>query len=116
LCFATVESCSGLKKDHEGDNPFEPYVCFEDEYYLDVSAHIFTLADLAGLDACWGVHGFDVLLYGVAESEREKEKAWKRLSEMAKWLGKELSGHRDFVEPYHGCYCYRFRTERGLFS
>jgi len=114
--FATIESCSGLKKDHEGSRPLEPYVCFDDEYYLDVSAHVFTLAELAGWDVCWGAHGFDVLLYAVDAGERELEKAWKRLAKAAKWLGEWLEGYRELVEPHQEYYYYHFRRERGLFS
>jgi hypothetical protein len=113
--FATTECCSGLKKDHEGERPFEAYVCFDCEYYLDVSAHLFTLADLAGWDACWGAHGFDVLLYAVDEGEKNLEKAWKRLGKVALELGNELSKYRDLVEPWQGFYFYRFRKERNLF-
>jgi len=114
--FATTECCSGLKKDHEGDAPFPAYVCFDDEYYHDVSAHLFTLAEIAGWDPCWGTHGFDVLLYAVADSEKETEKAWERLGSAAKQLGDELEEYRKLTEPDEGYYFNRFRRERGLFS
>jgi hypothetical protein len=114
--FATIESCSGLTKDHEEIRPFEAYVCFDCESYHDVSAHLFTLAELAEWDPCWGAHGFDVLLYASVEGERELEKAWKRLGNIAKELGEDLAAYRDLVEPYQGYYYYRFRRERGLFS
>jgi len=114
--FATIESCSGLKKDHEDKAPFESYVCFNDEAYHDVSAHLFTLAEIAGWDPCWGAHGFDVLLYAFEESEREKERAWKRLDTAAKQLGNELDSYRGFVEHGRGYFFQRFRMERGFFS
>lgn len=114
--FATTECCSGLKKDHEGDAPFPAYVCFDDEYYLDVSAHLFTLAEISGWDPCWGAHGFDVLLYAVGDTEKEREDAWERLQDSAKKLGDELSEYRNLVEPSEGYYYYHFRRERGLFA
>jgi len=114
--FATIESCSGLKKDHEEKNPHHGYVCFDDDYYQDVSAHLFTLAELAGWDPCWGVHGFDVLLYSVAEGEVEIEKAWERLGSIAKQLGEELTEYRNLVNHWEGYYFHRFRKERALFS
>jgi len=112
--FATTECCSGLKKDHEGDAPFPAYVCLDDEYYHDVSAHLFTLAEMAGWDPCWGAHGFDVLLYAVADTETEK--AWERLASVAKQLGEELAEYRTLVEADEGYYFNRFRRERALFS
>ena len=114
--FATTESCSGLKKDHEGDAPFPAYVCFDDEYYHDVSAHLFTLAEIAGWDPCWGAHGYDVLLYAVADGKKETEKAWERLTASSKQLGEGLSEYRNLVEHGEGYYFSRFRNERGLFS
>ncbi len=114
--FATIESCSGLKKDHEGDAPLPAYVCFDDEYYHDVSAHLFTLAELAGWDPCWGAHGFDVLLYALTDNNKELEKAWERFGNVAKELGEELTEYRSLVEQREGYYFYRFRRERGLFS
>ncbi|MHA1137061.1 MAG: hypothetical protein ACTSSE_11300 [Candidatus Thorarchaeota archaeon] len=114
--FATTESCSGLKQDHEGDAPFPAYSCFNDEHYLDVSAHLFTLAEIAGWDPCWGDHGFDVLLYAVGDTEKEREKAWERLQDSGRKLGEELSEYRNLVEPNEGFYYYQFRKERGLFA
>jgi len=81
-----------------------------------VSAHLFTLAEIAGWDPCWGAHGFDVLLYAFEESEREKERAWKRLDTAAKQLGNELDSYRGFVEHGRGYFFQRFRMERGFFS
>ncbi len=114
--FATIESCSGLKNDHEGSKPFQAYVTLDDEYYLDVSAHIFTIAEASGWDPCWGAHGFDVLIYATDESEKELEKAWKKLGEVAKEFGEELESYRELVEPWQETFYYRFRKERGLFS
>ena len=114
--FATIESCSGLKKDHEGSKPFQPYVALDDEYYLDVSAHIFTIAEASGWDPCWGAHGFEVLIYATDESEKELENAWKKLGEVAKEFGEELESYRELVEPWQETFYYRFRRERGLFS
>lgn len=114
--FATIESCSGLKKDHEGSKPFQPYVAFDDEYYHDVSAHLFTMAELAGWDPCWGAHGFEVLIYATDESEKELEKAWKKLGEVAREFGEELESYRELVEPWQETFYFRFRRERGLFS
>ena len=114
--FVTIESCSGLKEDHEGERPFNAYVCFDDEYYLDVSAHLFTLAEAAGWDPTFGAHGFDVLFHCIAEGEKAIMKAWDRLEEMAAEFGGSLEDYRGLVEPLQGYFYYRFRKERGLFS
>jgi hypothetical protein len=114
--FVTIESCSGLKKDHDGENPFGAYVCFDDECYHDVSAHLFTLADAAGWDPTFGAHGFDVLFHCMGEGESEVTDAWTRLETVAKELGEWLAEYRSLVEPEEGYYYYRFRKQRGLFS
>ena len=114
--FATIESCSGLKQDHEGKSPFNTYVCFDDEYYHDVSAHLFTLADAAGWDPTFGAHGFDVMFHCKDDGENAIMKAWDRLEEMATEFGEYLESYRGLVEPYQGYFYYTFRKERGLFS
>ena len=114
--FVTIESCSGLKQDHQGKTSIEPYVCFDDEYYLDVSAHLFTLASASGWDPTFGAHGFDVLFYTDAEGDKEIKRAWGRLEDMAGEFGEYLEEYRDLVEPREGYYYYWFRRERCLFS
>jgi len=114
--FVTIESCSGLKEDHEDRRPFEAYVCFDDEYYLDVSAHLFTLAEVSGWDPTFGAHGFDVLFYAHAQSEKEVKEAWDRLADMAGEFGVHLEEYRELVDPWDEYYYYQFRSRRGLFS
>ena len=77
--FATVSSCSGLEQDHDGVRPFNPYVTFDDEYYHDVSAHLFTLGEAAGWDPSFGAHGFDVFLDCVEHGDTAVLEAWNRL-------------------------------------
>ena len=81
-----------------------------------MSAHIFTMAELAGWDPCWGAHGYDVLIYATDENEKELEKAWKKLGEVARNIGEELESFRELVEPWQETFYYRFRRERNLFS
>ena len=114
--FVTVESCSGLREDHEGKRPFNAYVCFDDEYYHDVSAHLFTLAEAAGWDPTFGAHGFDVMFHCKTDDESGIAEAWDRLEEMATEFGEYLESYRGLVEPHQGYFYYRFRKERALFS
>ena len=114
--FVTIESCSGLKEDHEDSTPFPAYVCFDDEYYLDVSAHLFTLAEASGFDPTFGAHGFDVLIYAHTESQKGLKKSWDRLVATATTFGEYLEEYRDLVDPWHGYYYYQFRSKRGFFS
>lgn len=58
----TRESCSGHPDDHVDTEPFWPYVMFEERAYPGVSAHLFTLADIASWIPIYGRHGFDVSL------------------------------------------------------
>ncbi|MBS3793947.1 MAG: hypothetical protein KGY80_03575 [Candidatus Thorarchaeota archaeon] len=58
----TRESCSGHPDDHPAREPFWPYVMFEERAYPGISAHLFTLADMACWIPTYGRHGFDVSL------------------------------------------------------
>ena len=114
--FVTVESCSGLDEDHDDRTPFPPFVCFSDEYYLDVSAHLFTLAEASGWDPSFGAHGFHVFFHPHGETEEEIKQAWDRLAEKAMEFGAYLEEYRDLVDPWHDYYYYKFRSRRGLFT
>ncbi|MFO7837373.1 MAG: hypothetical protein R6V83_12075 [Candidatus Thorarchaeota archaeon] len=60
--LVTRESCSGHPDDHPAREPFWPYVMFEERAYPGISAHLFTLADMACWIPTYGRHGFDVSL------------------------------------------------------
>jgi hypothetical protein len=62
LGFATTGCCSGMERDHPDSRPMLPYVVFDDESYFDASAHLFTLADMAGWTPIFGAHGYDVFV------------------------------------------------------
>ncbi|MHA1137714.1 MAG: hypothetical protein ACTSSE_14635 [Candidatus Thorarchaeota archaeon] len=50
----------------------------------------------------WGAHGFDVLLYAMDDTEKEREEACERLQDSVKTLGDEHSDYRNLVEPSEG--------------
>jgi len=60
--LVTRESCSGHPDDHPDRDPYWPYVMFEERTYPGISAHLFTLADMASWIPIYGRHGFDVSL------------------------------------------------------
>ncbi len=94
--FSTTECCSFITKDHIGRQPYSyPYVMFDDHAYPGVSAHLYTLADMAGWTAGTGRHNFDVVL---VQLERDNvEQAWDRLVECALVLGGLLDDYRRSV-------------------
>jgi hypothetical protein len=99
LGFATSESCSGLRIDHKGRNPMLPFVMFDCESYFDVSAHLFTLADIAGWDPSFGAHGYLVCLdYSYDGTDEDYLEAWERLIEAARKLGPVLKEYRELVD------------------
>ena len=57
-----------------------------------------------------------MLIYATVESEKELEKAWKKLGEVAREFGEELESYRELVEPWQETFYYKFRRERNLFS
>lgn len=114
--FATTESCSGFKKDHEDRRLFNPFVMFDDEYYLDVSARVFTLADASGWEPSFGAHGYDVMVEVYDEGDAVIQKAWDLLAEKAVAFGEFLHEYRDLVDPIRGFLFSLKRHQRGLFS
>jgi len=114
--FVTIESCSGLEEDHDDRTPSSAFVCFSDEYYLDVSAHLFTLAEASGWDPDFGAHGFHVFFHPHGETQEEIKQAWERLADMVGDFGEYLEDYRDLVDPWYGYYYYQFRNRRGFFS
>jgi len=107
---------AGLKEDHDDRNPFPAFVCFSDEYYLDVSAHLFTLTEVSGWDPSFGAYGFHVFLHPHGYTEKEIKQAWDRLTEKAMEFGSYLEEYRDLIDPWEGYYYYQFRSKRSFFS
>ena len=82
--FATIESCSGLLDEHPDRDPYWPYVMLDDRAYPGVTAHLFTLADMALWIPSYAPHRFDVYI-----KKRKSDShliAWKRLVDSAKLL------------------------------
>lgn len=97
--FATTSSCSGMARDHPERRPMLPYVMFDDESYFDVSAHLFSLADMAGWQSSFGAHGYDVAIeYNIDGLDEDYMEAWGELVEAARKLGGALSEYRSLVD------------------
>jgi hypothetical protein len=95
LGFATKESCSGLLDEHPDREPYRPYVMFDERVYVDVSAHLFTLADITQWIPGPGPHGFDVRIQqSVGE---DIPKAWSRLRRAARAFAPLLGQYRNLV-------------------
>ncbi|MFX0046263.1 MAG: hypothetical protein ACFE8Z_10480 [Candidatus Hermodarchaeota archaeon] len=111
LGFTTKESCSGLPSEHPDREPYRPYVMFDDRVYLDVSAHLFTLADITEWIPGPGPHGFDVKIQqNVGEDIPE---AWGRFLRGARVLAPLLDQYRNLVSERDGLY-RKLRERREL--
>lgn len=96
LGFATKESCSGLLADHPDREPYRPYVMFDDRVYPDVSAHLFTLADIAQWIPSDGPHGFDVMIQQSIGDDIPA--AWSRLVLATRALSSMLRQYRIVIK------------------
>jgi len=109
LGFTTRESCSGLADEHPDREPYRPYVMFDERVYVDMSAHLFTLADITQWIPGPGSHGFDVRIQqGVGE---HIPKAWNRLLRGAEALAPLLESYRNLVSGTDSLY-RRMRERR----
>jgi hypothetical protein len=109
LGFTTRESCSGLADEHPDREPYRPYVMFDERVYVDISAHLFTLADITQWIPGPGPHGFDVRIQqGVGE---HIPKAWNRLLRGAEALAPLLESYRNLVSGTDSLY-RRMRERR----
>ncbi|MFX1416172.1 MAG: hypothetical protein ACFFC0_05130 [Promethearchaeota archaeon] len=102
LGFATKESCSGLPDEHPDRDPYRPYVMFDERSYLDMSAHLFTLADITQWIPGPGPHGFDVRLQQAVSEDIPT--AWSRLLEGARALAPLLHDYRNLASQKDGLY------------
>lgn len=109
LGFITIESCSGLADDHADREPYRPYVMFDDRAYIDVSAHLFTVADIAQWIPSYAPHGFDVVVH--QRVGEDTENAWNRLVEVARVLAPLLKQYRELVRD-KGSPFRRMRKQR----
>lgn len=101
LGFPTIECCSGISRDHPKGGSMLPYVFFDDEAYCDVSAHLFTLANMAGWEPSFGAHGYDVMLgYSIDALDDEYLKAWDELVAAARKLDPVLKEYRKLMDRH----------------
>jgi hypothetical protein len=74
---------SGLPEDHPDRDPQRPYVYFWGDYE-EAHHHLFTLAEMAGWHADYGVNGWGIeVSYNGTEPEDVRE-AWAKLIQMAR--------------------------------
>jgi len=97
LGFPTTQSCSGLAKDHADRDPYLPYVMFDERAYPRSSAHLFTLADIAGWIPSYGPHNFDIELRLLDSTDAEI--LWDKLVVSAHRLVKFLHDYRTATIP-----------------
>ena len=83
--LTTRGSCSGLDADHVDREPVDPYVAF-DAGRTHAYHYLFTIADMAGWTADYGVNGWGVELGFDADDQHEREEAWQRLMEAARLI------------------------------
>ena len=90
--FPTTQSCSGLPEEHTDRELYLPYVMFDERVYPRSSAHLFTLADIAGWIPSYGPHNFDIefRLHGPEGAER----FWDNLVREARKLAELLDDYR----------------------
>jgi hypothetical protein len=97
LGFPTTQSCSGLEKDHPDRDPYLPYVMFDERAYQRSSAHLFTLADIAGWIPSYGPHNFDIEFRLLGS--RDAEARWDKLVASARTLAYLLQDYRTSIKP-----------------
>lgn len=93
LGFGTMESCSGLLKDHPDREPYWPYVMFDERTYPGIAPHLFTLADIAGWIPTLAPHNFDI--YVKVRRGDDIPEAWRRLVGSAVKLDDLLHEYRE---------------------
>ncbi len=108
LGFWTKESCSGLVEDHPDRQPYWPYVMFEERTYPWASAHLFTLADLAGWIPTYAPHNFDI--YVRAREKEDLYDSWIRLVDCAEYLESLLRPYRGIVNFDYGSDGAEYKT------
>lgn len=92
LGFHTTQSCSGLLRDHEDREPYLPYVMFDERSYPRASAHLFTIADIAGWIPSYAPHQFDIelRLHDAVHADR----FWNKLVVTARKISSLLDDYR----------------------
>ena len=84
LGFYVIRSCSGLNEDNEsGEQPWTPFVTIDVEDPLSYY-HIFTVADMAGWDANYGVNGLGIELQLHEATQEEIRIRWDLLLDSAR--------------------------------
>ncbi len=108
---------SGLTKDHPAVKVLDfPTVLFDDENYIGVDAHLFTLADMAQWVPSFGEHGMDVIMELPTLDQEEARIGWKRLASAASTLKRLLRGYRTIMmDDFIGDYKY-WRIQRVGFN
>ena len=86
---------------------------FDDRVYLDMSAHLYTLADITQWIPGPGPHGFDVRIQQGANEDNPK--AWNRLISGARTLSPLLQEYRALVGEKDGLY-RKLREQRGFLN
>ena len=96
LGFPTTQSCSGLEKDHSDREPYLPYVMFDERAYQRSSAHLFTLADIAGWIPSYGPHNFDIEFRLLDSTDAEAR--WDKLVASGRSLVRLLQDYRTSIK------------------
>jgi len=112
LNLKTSGSCSGLEVDHPDREAWCPYVSFEADRQ-GVYHHLFTIADVAGWKADYGVNGFGVeMSYEASKDDNEFALAWDNLVQCARHVMSLLPKTYDDLFEYVSVRC-DLREENG---
>ncbi|MBA7582637.1 hypothetical protein ES708_24573 [subsurface metagenome] len=99
LGLMTSSCCSGLPEDHPDREPQKPYVYFWGDYE-GAHHHLFTIANMAGWTADYGVNGWGVEV-SVSHSEPEDIRtAWARLIQMTRLVMPNLRIYIEVVQEF----------------
>ncbi len=86
LGLLTLTSCSGIELDNvENEDPWIPFVTMDVETPI-AFYHLFTIADMAGWNAKYGMHGLGVELRLSESNEDEIRIRWDLLLDSAKMV------------------------------
>jgi hypothetical protein len=96
LGFPTTQSCSGLVEEHDDRDPYLPYVMFDERPFPRSSAHLFTLADIAGWIPSYGPHNFDIEFR--LNTPDDSGRFWNSLIVTARRLAELLQEYRKQFE------------------
>ena len=99
LGLMTASCCSGLPEDHPDRESHRPYVYFWADYE-GAHHHLFTIANMAGWTADYGVNGWGVEVSVIHTESEDIREAWSRLIQMARLVMPNLRVYIEVVQEF----------------